>query len=118
MLSQGNFDEVKYEINFIDPNKKILKVVEKDVSEESKKRVVTFGDSDLDEGLLNAEADKILKNLNLPLPSNIKNEKYEVIKSFQKTAERILNVLKKQLEKKANFETKDGISNASPKNKH
>ena len=42
MLSQGNFDEVKYEISFIDPNKRILKVVEKDVSEESKKRVVTF----------------------------------------------------------------------------
>ena len=67
--------------------------------------------------MLNAEADKVLKNLNLPLPSNIKSEKYEVIKRFQKTAERILNVLKKQLEKKANFETKDGISNASPKNK-
>ena len=62
MLSQGKFVEVKYEIKYIDPIKKILKVMEtdkKDDSEESKKRVVTFGDSDLDEDLLNAEADKI-----------------------------------------------------------
>ena len=62
MLSQGKFDEVKYEIKYIDPNKKILKVMEiekKDDSEESKKRVVTFSDSDLDKGSLYAEADKI-----------------------------------------------------------
>ena len=58
--------------------------MEKDVSEESKKRVVTFGDSDLDEGLLNAEADKVLKNLNLPLPSNIKNENMKLLKVFKK----------------------------------
>ena len=40
MLSQGNFDEVKYEINFIDPNRRILKVVgkeKKNGSEETKK---------------------------------------------------------------------------------
>ena len=40
MLSQGNFDEVKCEINFIDPNRRIVKVVEKgkkDGSEETKK---------------------------------------------------------------------------------
>ena len=40
MLSEGNFDEVKYEINFIDPIRRILKVVEKeqkDGSEETKK---------------------------------------------------------------------------------
>ena len=90
--------------------------MEKDISEESKKWAVTFGDSDLDEGLLNAEADKILKNLNLPLPSNIKNEKYKVIKVFQKDAERYLNIHKNILINKANFKTKKGINKAYPKN--
>ena len=55
MLSQGNFNEVKYEINFIDHNRRILKVVEKDKkdsTEETKKGIVTFDDSDLDKGLL------------------------------------------------------------------
>ena len=65
-----------------------MEIEKKDDSEESKKRVVTFGDSDLDKGLLNAEADKILKNLNLPLPSKITNKKYKVIKRFQKDAEK------------------------------
>ena len=64
MLSEGNFDKIKYEIIFIDPNNKILRVMEKgkkDDREESKKRVVTFDESDLDKGLLYAEADKIKK---------------------------------------------------------
>ena len=53
----------------------------------SKKRVITFDDSDLDKGLLSAENVEILKNLHLPLPSNIKNEKLEVIKLYQKNTE-------------------------------
>ena len=36
--------------------------------EEPKKRVVTYSDTDLDKGLTNDEAVKILKNLNLQLP--------------------------------------------------
>ena len=48
--------------------------------EESKNKVVTYGDSDLDKGLVNAKAVKVLKNLKLLLPSEIKNKKNEVIK--------------------------------------
>ena len=65
-----------------------------------------------------ADADKILKNLHLELPSKIKNEKYEVIKRFQKNAEGLLNGLKNALVNKANFYTKKGINEASPKSKN
>ena len=68
--------------------------------------------------MLYADADKILKNLDLPLPSKIKNEKYKVIKRFQKNAERLLNTLKNMLVNKANFNTKKGINKASPKSKN
>ena len=73
--------------------------------EESKKRV-------------NAEADRILKSLKLTLPSEIKNEKYEVIKKSLRDGERNLNIFKDKLANKANFKTKDGINIASPKNEN
>ena len=85
--------------------------------EESKKQVVTYNDSDLDKGLVNAEADRILKNFKLPLPSEIKNEKYEVIKRILRDAESNLN-FKKKLVNKANFKTKDGINTGYPKNEN
>ena len=49
---------------------------EEDQSEEEpEKRVATFGDTDLDEGLMNKEDEGILNDLNLPLPSKLKNRK-------------------------------------------
>ena len=86
--------------------------------EESKKRVVTFSDSDLDKGLVNAEADRILKSIKLTLPSEIKNEKYEVMKKSLRDGERNVNIFKDKLANKANFKTKDGINIASPKNEN
>ena len=68
--------------------------------------------------MLYADADKILKNLDLPLPSKIKNEKYKVIKRFQKNAERLLNNFKNMLVNKTNFNTKKGINKAPPKSKN
>ena len=40
--------------------------------------------SDLDKGLLSAENVKILKELKLPLPSKIKNQKLEDIRIYKK----------------------------------
>ena len=103
ILSKGKFNEDKYSLRFIDREGRILKVVEKDYGKESKKGVVTFADTDLDKGLLYGRADKIVKNLKIPLPSMIKNEKYEVIKNFQKNAEINLEYFGKLLYKKSRF---------------
>ena len=54
----------------------------------------------------------------MQLPSEIKNEKYEVIKKNPDDAERQLNCLKEKLVNKANWKTKDGINIASPKNEN
>ena len=80
---------------------------------------MSYSDSNLDKGLVNAEADRILKNVNFPLPSEIKNKKYEVIERNLGESEQMLNFYKRQLVNKANFRTKDGLINiASPKNEN
>ena len=116
ILSENKFNKGKYILKFID--KGILRMVEKDdYSKEQKKGVVTFSDTDLDKSLLTNRADKILKKLKLPLPSNIKNEKLEVIKNYQKKAETYLNYFGKLLSKKAELYTEKGINKADPKSK-
>ena len=89
ILLQNKLNTNKYviEINPIDPEKIILKVIEKDYGEKPEKGVVTFDDSDLDEGFINTRADKVLKELKLPLPSTLKNRKLEDIQLFQNNAE-------------------------------
>ena len=88
LLSQNKLDNDKYGIkaDLNDPTKPILKVVEKEFSEEQK-GVVLFDDTDLDGGLLGDAQRNILKNLKLKLPSKLLNEKLEVIKMYQKNAD-------------------------------
>ena len=57
--------------------------------------MVTFGDSDLDKGLLYKKSVDVLKELKLPLPSKIKNKKHEDIEIFQKNAEIHLEYFRK-----------------------
>ena len=87
----GFLDQDRYMIEIFDPYKRILTVVDRGGGKEPIKRIVSFNDSDLDNGLFNDGAIKILKNLDLPLPSKIRNEKYKVIKGFQNKAESLLN---------------------------
>ena len=76
-----------YKVVFIgDPEFKIL-AVQKSVEEkqqEPSKRIITFGDTDLDTGLNNTGTIKFLEENDLPLPSLIKNESYKTIKYYQK----------------------------------
>ena len=67
--------------------KKNIQSYQKNFREKAQKEVVVFDDSDLDKGLLSAENVKILKELKLPLPSKIKNQKLEDIRIYQNNAE-------------------------------
>ena len=93
VLSQNklNLDKYRIKLNTDDPRCPVVKVVERDYGEKPEKGVVTFDDTDLDEGLINKRSDKVLKNLKLPLPSKLKNSKLEDIQLFQKNAEVHLN---------------------------
>ena len=93
ILSQEKLNKDKYELKIIDPARGIYKVTKIKYGEEPQKGVATFGDTDLDRGLINKKSDKILKDLKLPLPSKLKNRKLEDILRFQKKAETELDYL-------------------------
>ena len=72
----------------------------------------------MDEGLLNKRSVEVLKNLKLPLPSKLKNEKLENILLYQKNAEVHLNYFGDLLSPNKVFIYKEkGVSKAVKKNK-
>ena len=115
MLEQNKLNNDEYTLKLIDPEKGILKVVKNDYSEEPKKGVVTFADSDLDKGLLNKKSVDVLKELKFPLPSRIKNKKHEDIEIFQKNAEIHLDYFRNLLSNKAYFLTEKRVNKAIKK---
>ena len=119
LLSQNKLDNDKYGIkaDFNDPTKPILKVVEKDLSEEQK-GVDLFDDTDLNRGLLGDAQRKILKNLKLKLPSKLLNEKLEVIKLYQKNADIHQDYFRDLLRNKAIFYTEKGVNKAKALNEN
>ena len=119
ILSQKKLDNDKYGIkaNLDNPIKPILKVVEKDPSED-KKGVVLFDDADLDRGLLGSLQRKILEKLKLPLPSKLLNEKLDLIKMYQKNADIHRDYFRDLLRNKAIFYTVKGVDKAKALNEN
>ena len=118
ILSQDKLNLNKYRIkmNINDPRYPIIEVVEIDYGEKPEKGVVTFSDTDLDEGLINKRSDKVLKELKLPIPSKLKNSKFEDIQLYQKNAEVHLNYFGDLLTpNKAILYKEDGMNKAVKK---
>ena len=111
-----NQDKYRFKKNTSNPGYIIFETVER---EQGKKQgVVTFDDTDLDEGLLNKRSVEVLKNLKLPLPSKLKNEKLEDILLFQKNAEVHLNYFADLLSpNKAILYKEEGVNKAVKKKK-
>ena len=109
-----NQDKYKFKKNTSNPGYRIFEIVER---EQGKKQgVVTFDGTDLDEGLLNKRCVEVLKNLKLPLPSKLKNEKLEDILLFQKNAEVQLNYFADLLSpNKAVLYKEEGVNKAVKK---
>ena len=113
-----NQDKYKFKKNTSNPGYTIIEIVERKQGGKPEKGVVTFDDTDLDEGLLNKRSVEVLKNLKLPLPSKLKNEKLENILLYQKNAEVHLNYFGDLLSPNKAFIYKEkGVSKAVKKNK-
>ena len=113
-----NQDKYKFKKNTSNPGYTIIEIVEREQGGKPEKGVVTFDDTDLDEGLLNKRSVEVLKNLKLPLPSKLKNEKLENILLYQKNAEVHLNYFGDLLSPNKAFIYKEkGVSKAVKKNK-
>ena len=112
-LNQDKYRFKKYTSN---PGYTIFEIVEREQGE--KQGVATFDDKDLNEGLLNKRSIEVLKNLKLPLPDKLKNEKLEVILLYQKNAEVQLNYFADLLTpNKAIIYKEHGVNKAVKKNK-
>ena len=79
--SKEQLEEIKVLQREIKRLKKIL-YKETEEKQEAPKRVISFNDSDLDNGINTTASVKLLKKTGLPLPSTIKNLNYNVIKSY------------------------------------
>ena len=107
-----------YEIDYFgDPKYKPLHVIRKNEEEEPSKRIISFDDADLDKGLNNAVADKILKENDLPRPKLIKKESFKT-KAYQKKSEDLLQVYHDLLSNKAKFVIIEGVNKAFARNKN
>ena len=116
LLSKDKFNQDKYKFkkNTNNPGYTIFEIVEREKGK--KQDGVSFGDEDLDEGLLNKRSVGVLKNLKLPLPSELKNEKLENILYYQKNAEVHLNYFAELLTpNKAILYKEEGVSTAIKK---
>ena len=113
-----NQDKYKFKKNTSNPGYTIIEIVEREQGGKPENGVVTFDDTDLDEGLLNKRSVEVLKNLKLPSPSKLKNEKLEDILLYQKNAEVHLNYFGDLLSpNKAIIYKEKRVSKAVKKNK-
>ena len=109
-----NQDKYKFKKNTSNPGYTIFEIAEREQGKTQEG--VSFGDEDLDEGLLYKRSVGVLKNLKLPLPSKLKNKKLENILYYQKNAEEHLNYFGELLTpNKAILFKEEGVSKAIKK---
>ena len=115
-LSEGNFDKDKYDLKFIDKKRGILKIMEK-MGRESKKRTVTFSNSDLDENLMNKKSNDLLYFYSLKLPSYYKDKSLKELQEALKKSTEILSNYKDAIKNVAiyDYNIMPGRSIAFPK---
>ena len=67
ILSNGDFNQNKYELKIVDPNTRLQKV-------EEKPTILTFDKNEIDKNLMNKESIDLLNFLSLKLPSEYKDK--------------------------------------------
>ena len=117
ILSEKLYDKDKYELKFIDRNKRILKMVEKNLGRESKKRTVPFSNSDLDENLMNKKSNDLLYFYSLKLPSYYKDKSLKELQEALKESTKILSNYKAAIKNVAiyDYDIMPGRAIAIPK---
>ena len=116
-LSEELFDKDKYDLKIIDKKRGILKMVEK-MGRESKKRTVTFSNSDLDENLMNKKSSDLLYFYSLKFPSYYKDKSLKELQEALKESTKILSNYKDSLKNVAiyDYNIMPGRAIAFPKN--
>ena len=104
-------------MKLIDKKRGILKVVEKNLGRESKKRTVLFSNSELDENLMNKKSGDLLYFYSLKLPSYYKDKSLKELQEALKESTKILTNYKDAIKNVAiyNYDVMPGRAIAIPK---
>ena len=106
------YNQNKYEIKIVDPNERILKVV-------NKQPILTYDKNQMNKNLMNKETIDVLHFYNLKLPSEYKDKSFEEVQEIYKKSQRISSQLKEKLKNVANYDriSVPGKEIAYPKSK-
>ena len=105
------YNQNKYEINIVDPNERLLKVVEKPI-------ILTYDEKEINKNLLNKESIDLLKFNSLELPSEYKDKSLRELNKALKESQKISSRLKDKLKNVAKYDHFEGKSIAYAINKN
>ena len=105
------YNQNKYEIKIVDPNTRLLEVVEKPT-------ILTYDKNEIDKNLMNKESIDLLHFLSLKLPSEYKDKSLKELQEALKKSQKKSSRLKDKLKNVAKCDHFEGKSIAYPKNKN
>ena len=111
ILSQGSFNQNKYILKNIDPNKRLLKVIKKPI-------FLSYDKEEIDKNLVNKDSIDTLNFLGLKLPSEYKEKSLSDLDKVLKKSQKELSRYKDKLKNVAKFDYFEGKRIAYPKNKN
>ena len=111
ILSQGSFNQNKYLLKNIDPNKRLLKVMKKKI-------FLSYDKEEIDKNLMNKDSIDTLNFLGLKLPSEYKEKSLSDLDKALKKSQIELNRYKDKFKNVAKFDYFEGKRIAYPKNKN
>ena len=111
ILNQGSFNQNKYILKIIDPNKRLLKVMKKPI-------FLSYDKEEIDKNLMNKDSIDTLNFLGLKLPSEYKEKSLSDLDKALKKSQKELSRYKDKLKNVAKFNYFEGKRIAYPKNKN
>ena len=111
ILSNGDFNQNKYELKIVDPDERLLKVMEKPT-------ILTYDKNEIDKNLMNKESTDLLYFCSLKLPSEYKNKSMKELQEALKKSQKMSSKYKDIIKKVAKYDYFEGKSIAYPKNKN
>ena len=82
ILSNGDFNQNKYELKIVDSNERLLKVMEKPT-------ILTYDKNEIDKNLMNKESTDLLYFYSLKLPSEYKDKSLKELQEALKKSQKI-----------------------------
>ena len=105
------YSQNKYEIKIVDPNTRLLEVVEKPT-------ILTYDRNEIDKNLMNKESIDLLHFLSLKLPSEYKDKSLKELQEALIKSQKESSRLKDRFKNVAKYDRFEGKSIAYPKNKN